>query len=173
MEQWKPIPDFPFYEISNKGNVRTIGGYRSNGKGSRFVKPIMRKLCFHKSGYLQLKLCRPDKPKGVNVYVHRLVAFAFVEGYKLSLDVNHKDGNKQNNLFENLEWTTRIQNINHADKILNKRPKGDSHGRRKLTSTEILEIRKACGSKKEIASTYGITESHVANIIERRNWKHL
>lgn len=47
-------------------------------------------------------------------YVHRIVAETFIQCDDLSLDVNHKDGNKKNNHVDNLEWCTRSQNIKHS-----------------------------------------------------------
>ena len=59
-------------------------------------------------GYLDIKL------NGKHRLIHRLVATHFVETDNVKLDVNHKDGNKMNNHYTNLEWVTRKENINHA-----------------------------------------------------------
>ena len=59
-------------------------------------------------GYLYVKLNKK------NYAVHRLVAETFIENPEGKSDVNHKDGNKYNNKVENLEWTTRKENINHG-----------------------------------------------------------
>lgn len=46
--------------------------------------------------------------------IHRLVAKYFCDGYAEGLVVNHKDGNKTNNHYTNLEWVTQSENVKHA-----------------------------------------------------------
>lgn len=60
------------------------------------------------------------KLRGQKLYVHRLVAQAFIPG-DASLEINHKDGDKTNNRANNLEWVTRSQNQIHSTHILGKR----------------------------------------------------
>lgn len=66
-------------------------------------------------GYKQVALYKYGKAKKFGV--HRLVALAFVDGYKDGLEVNHKDANKLNNYFENLEWVDRTTNQKHQYKF--------------------------------------------------------
>ncbi len=94
METFLKIKDRPNYSISNMGNVR-------NDKTGRILKQHTKE-----NGYKVVMLGRKTAP----LYVHRLVALAFVENVLNKPQVNHKDGNKENNNTENLEWVTASEN---------------------------------------------------------------
>lgn len=63
-------------------------------------------------GYENIKL------SGKHESIHRLVAQAFVPNLENKPQVNHIDGNKQNNHYSNLEWVTEKENINHGHFVL-------------------------------------------------------
>ena len=64
------------------------------------------------NGYRIINLCKDGQQK--SFFVHRLVALTFLgEPSSPDLVVNHKDGNKLNNIPENLEWVTQIENMHH------------------------------------------------------------
>ena len=65
-----------------------------------------------KTGYCNIELHKDGKP--IMKYVHRLVAEAFVPNPDCKPQVNHKDGDKLNNHFSNLEWVTASENQRHA-----------------------------------------------------------
>ena len=64
------------------------------------------------AGYLAVNIKSKGKQK--TLYVHRLVAEAFISKTKDTGEVNHIDGDKQNNNVSNLEWTTHSKNLQHA-----------------------------------------------------------
>lgn len=61
-------------------------------------------------GYMWLRV----RPCGKQYKVHRIVAMAFIPNPEHKPQVNHIDGNKQNNHVSNLEWATAKENVNHA-----------------------------------------------------------
>lgn len=69
----------------------------------------------NKKGYLSV----PLSPDRVTHRVHRLVATAFIPNDENKPQVNHKDGNKDNNKVENLEWSTNSENQQHRYVALN------------------------------------------------------
>ena len=97
----KEIPGFNGrYFVSDYGVVFT--------KMMHAMKPSINP----KTGYCQVNLVK-DRRYQMR-YVHRLVAESFVENINSFREVNHKDGNKQNNMASNLEWVSRSENILHA-----------------------------------------------------------
>ena len=103
-ELWKPIINFEDrYLISNHGRVKSL--YLN-----RILKPVR-----HKVGYMQIGLYNGEKQ--MFKLVHRLVAIHFIDNPDNKSDVNHKDLNKQNNYDWNLEWTTHLENMQHAKKL--------------------------------------------------------
>ncbi len=115
---WKSVPAFEgIYEVSNYGEIRSLPRIVSeinDGKLCRYsIKGKIVNLNLAGRGHLQVVLRNKDTKK--YEYVHRLVALAFIglpEGERKL--VNHKDGNKINNMVENLEWVTYSENMRHA-----------------------------------------------------------
>ena len=97
------------YEVSNLGRVRNA----HTGKILRSQK--------QKIGYFTVCLCY--KGERNFLLVHRLVATAFVPGWRKGLQVNHKNGIKADNRAENLEWVTASENTRHGRDVLLKRVK--------------------------------------------------
>lgn len=114
-EIWKDIADFPNYQISNQGRVKSKE--RFTKVGIKNVKRAKRKekilkLSHNAKGYTQTILYRDKKPYPIKI--HRLVAIYFIPNKENKPQVNHKDGNKDNNCVTNLEWVTDLENKRHA-----------------------------------------------------------
>lgn len=98
-EIWKTLDYIPNYLISNIGNVMNI-------KTRKILKHQIKK------GYHRLELTSIDGRR--SLYVHRLVAEAFILNPENKPQVNHINGNKDDNSIENLEWCTNYENAHHA-----------------------------------------------------------
>jgi hypothetical protein len=169
---WTRIVGFPDYEVSDDGKVRFLGGWRQFGPHKRYAPAGERKAQPHSCGYLQVRLSLgADQWK--NKYIHRLVAQAFIPNPQRLGDINHKDGNKYNNHWTNLEWVSRRDNHKHAREVLGIHIRGERHGRRKITEAMAIAIIKANGTQREIADRYGISRSHVGYIRSGKSWSHL
>ena len=108
-EIWKDIIGYEGrYQISNFGRVKSLLKKHRKNKDS-FMD--IRK---NKGGYLTAGL--RSATKKANPQVHRLVAIAFIQNPESKPQVNHIDGNKENNYAVNLEWVTASENIIHAFK---------------------------------------------------------
>lgn len=117
-------------------------------------------------------------PKGTKVFVHRLVAQAYLPKVQGKEFVNHKDGDKQNNHISNLEWCTYKENTIHAFNLgLRKAPKGDGHGMSKMTVKTVGEARQLYKegnhTKASLGRLYGVSKTTMGKIINGTEWKHV
>lgn len=95
---WKQINDYPDYEINEQGEVR---------RGNRLLKSTPST-----NGYKRVSLCKDGKVKDFRI--HRLMAQHFIHNLDNKPQVNHIDGDLNNNSLSNLEWVTASENLLHA-----------------------------------------------------------
>lgn len=107
-EIWKDVVGYEgLYKVSNLGNVLSIPR-----RGTRSRKEHLLRQYKTKKGYLNVFLIK--KCKSFCTGTHRLVAQAFIPNPENKPQVNHIDGNKENNCLDNLEWVTNQENMKHA-----------------------------------------------------------
>lgn len=116
-EIWKDASGYEgFYQVSSLGNVKSVDRYVTRIDGVvYFKKGKMMSPALSSCKYLTVTLTNDTSRK--SIMVHRLVAMTFCNGYSEELFVNHIDGNKMNNMANNLEWVTRKENVLHAQNL--------------------------------------------------------
>jgi NUMOD4 motif/HNH endonuclease len=162
---WKSVLGFEgYYEISENGIIKSLEKEVNNSKTTkRIVKERIRKPFITKKGYVQIMLSKHKI--NYKFYVHRLVAINFVDNPYNKLEVNHIDGNKQNNHFLNLEWCTRAENNKHAFDIgLKENKKGSDSKISKLTKEQREEIKKSSLSRKKLRIMYNVGQTTIQRI---------
>lgn len=177
-EHWLPCPDFEaFYEVSDQGRVKRI----APAMGARVGRILRAGLTT--SGYRMVILSIPTGQKAGAV--HRLVARAFHgEPIGPASNVNHIDGNKQNNFAVNLEWVTHSENSKHAYRLgLSELPtrtkpfrSGAEHPNAKLTSEQVFMIRAVLqtrGVTSALAREYRVSPATISGIRLGESWRHL
>lgn len=178
MEVWKDIKGFKgYYQVSNLGRVKSLDRRVTySDKKIHNLKGKVLKPMINMHGYEIVDL-RKDKKRKTSK-IHRLVAIAFLDNPKNKPQVNHIDGIKLNNNSENLEWVTNTENIKHAYKngLINT-AKGERHAQSKLTKEQVLEIRKIYSkgglTQKQVGEKFGIDQTHVSDIVNKKSWSHI
>ena len=154
MEVWKEVLGFDvLYEVSNMGRVRTR--YDSKLGYTRefhFVQPRN-----NEKGYMAFNWRQNKKQR--TVYLHRLVAEAFIPNPLKLAEINHKDENKANNVVDNLEWCSHVYNCNYGTR--NERSSQKNRKRVLCIETGIVY-----NSAKHAADAIGISKSAIYNCIK-------
>lgn len=153
-ETWKDIKGYESaYQISNYGRVRSLD--RTDALG-RFKKGQILSIGDNGYGYKTVSLYKDSKQK--TMYVHRLVAQAFIDNPDNLPQVNHKDENTNNNNVDNLEWCTNEYNSNYGN---HKKHLSEAHKGKVLSEEHKKNIGKASKEKWE-------DENYRNRIIETR-----
>ena len=150
-EIWKEIDGFPSYEISNLGHVRN--------KRTQKIK----RTYLDNDGYEKITLI--SFVNGKQTYrktIHRLVAEAFLGGPHPNLQVNHKNGIKNDNRLKNLEWVTGSQNVKHAYDSGIRKPSG---GRGPIRPILVEETGIIYANEHECAKAIGSNSGNVSNYL--------
>lgn len=149
-EVWKDIKGYEgLYQVSNLGRVKSLDHwtYRRFNFGvckNMFYKGMILKHITDTDGYAIVSLSGQEKQ--MLKKVHRLVANAFIPKIEGKDIVNHKDGNKKNNVVSNLEWCTPKENTIHCYRVLGyvvpeeRRAKLGMKNRKKVQCVETGEI---------------------------------
>jgi hypothetical protein len=160
-EIWKPIPSLDgIYEASNFGRVKSNNFY--NKKEPKILSEFN-----NGSGYLYFTISINNKRR--NVYVHRVICEAFnlmCEGMSI---VNHKNGIKNDNRAENLEWCNHSINMKHAY------DNGFNHvGGKKVNAIKVIDTKTnmVFDCIRDAADYYGIKYGLMKEALNRNQVTH-
>jgi len=178
IELWADIKDFEDrYKVSNLGRVKSLDRMRGNGVSAYPMKGRIMRQSKDRDKYLLVGLRKPGyyyKAK-----VHREVAINFIENPDNLPEVNHigeyengNEGNKEDNRYFSLNWSTGLGNKQHAS-IHGLVTRGEKHPFAKLTEKDVLEIRSSTLTQKELASIYNVKPNAISRIINRKRWGYL
>ena len=136
------------YEIDIFGNVYSL-------KRKKYLKAMTNKFGYK---FVRIRLGHTNLYK--IKFIHNLVGDAFL-GQNSEMDINHKDGNKSNNILENLEYVTRSENLKHAySKGLRKM---------KLNYDSILNIRNSKETGVSLSKKYGVSTAMISLIRNKKS----
>jgi len=174
-EEWRAVPGFEgFYDVSNRGRVRSLRRNVPHRNGTQSVRGRILALQKNRGGYLAIQLWKSNHMK--RPLVHTLVLRAFIGPPPDNHETNHLDGDKTNNHITNLEYVTRSENNQHAYD-LGLRASGEDHYFAKLTADEVREMRRLHSESglgcRRLARRYGVSKSAVQLILNGTNWRHL
>jgi len=120
-----------------------------------------------------------SKTKRMTVQAHRIIwMLANGEPIPDEMQINHKDGDGNNNLPSNLEIATPSENVMHAIRVLGRNTKargGEENASAKLTEEQVVSIRIMASQRlfpqRRIAEMFGIKQQTVSNIYNNRTWR--
>lgn len=167
--EWRPVPDYPAYEVSNDGRIRRAVDGHATWRGRELTPSPMPRW-----GYLTVSLHKDGKQSLGKI--HRLVALAFLGPPPSDRHhVAHFDGDKTNNILSNLRWASPAEN--EADKQRHGRRRfGEKHPGAKLSENDVRMIRALCAGgerQRDVAARYGVCQSTVGYIVRREHWGHV
>lgn len=168
-ENWKEIQieNYGKLMVSKNGEVFSL-------KANKILSQRKKQ-----DGYLYVRIRLKDHSEKC-LFIHRLIAQAFIPNPEMKKEVNHKDFDRTNNCADNLEWCTRLENIRYSQehgrykKAYNNT--GSKNPKAKLTEKQVIDIRKLYDSGMciaDIAKEYKRGWSTINNIVKGLTWTHI
>lgn len=169
-EEWRDITGYKGrYQVSNLGNFISI----TKRSGRKIIKGSLD----HK-GYIKITLYKNGQRTTLGA--HRIVAQEFIPNPKGKQQVNHRDGDKQNNATYNLEWCTNAENQQHKFHVLGYRMPAEqlrtiqqkgleiAHKKSKK-QIQCIETGKVYESIKDAVKEFGTSQSNFSLVLKGKN----
>ena len=173
IEEWRNVVDYPGYQVSNLGRVKS---FKQSKAGVIMKQAVKKDHKRNKPEYLRVSL-RDDLGVAKNKRVHRLVLEAFVGPAPSEKHMGaHIDGNSRNNWQLNLKWATQVEN--EADKeIHGTKLIGTDVGNAKLHPAAVRRIKRVkswnSSLKLKFMADLGVSRSTINDVLKGRTWSHI
>lgn len=174
-DRHKVIKEFPDYMVSSCGKF-----FSNHSKKRKEIKQYL-----DKDGYPFVRLCVNGK---INRRIaHRIVAKTFIKNPYNKPQVNHKNGIRNDNRVENLEWLTISENVLYSYRVLNRKHTKKMIERSRISFTgtnnpkakinydianQIRQEKKDGVYYKDICTKYGISKAQMYQICRNKYWKN-
>lgn len=179
-ETWLKFQAYHTYEVSSKGQVRSVDKYIENRLGNLIRRQFIPGELLNGSdscGYRAIRVRADRSGKTKKFYIHRLVAQLFIPNPENKPHINHKNGIRSDNRVENLEWCTHQENIQHAhDTGLAKAAIGSRANGAKLNELFVTVIKEAIilgHPTPKIARYFNVGVGCIEGIKRNKYWKHV
>lgn len=183
--EWRVVPGFPDYEVSDRGVVRRrTKHFRLTTHSVHHIVPqwVRKRRVKRLDGnvtnldYMCITLCNAEDRKHKNFLVHRLVLITFCGDPPTILhQAAHNDGDRFNNFLENLRWATAAEN--QADRKRHGTSNcGSRHGLSKINEDDVHNIRRmlAAGVRcRVIALHFNVSYGAITSIMRGSSWVHV
>ena len=181
--EWRSIPDFPGYEISSHGEVRSLAReYVRHGHPVKVRERLLKSRVKRRDGKPVAVLVSLSRDgKGHHLRIHRLVLEAFVGPCPDGMEGCHNDGNPLRNVVDNLRWDTPKENqadsVRHGTKHAPPQHIGEAHPSARMTPEKVRIIRSvndwSYGAVVRVARQLGVTERMVHSVRTGETWGHV
>lgn len=159
-DEYRRLRDYPGYRIYPNGKIYS-------DLSNKFIR-------WHHdtSGYRSVKLYNGSKATSWEVKVHVLVALLYIPNPYNYPEINHKDGKKDNNKVDNLEWCSRSYNVRYD--LTRRQESGQKHSPLTEEHVRLVPILLKYGlSIKLISKLYKVGHITIRNIIKGKTWRNL
>lgn len=169
-EIWKDVPGYEgIYRVSNIGRVKSLRMYA--GHYYKYREKILKpKISRH--GYEKVTLRKNGNSR--DFFIHRLVGECFLDKPNGKCEINHKDTNRKNNVFTNLEWVTHKENQNNPLSVIkqigknNHRYRKDNYSKTHSYQIICLETKIYYRSIREASRKTGIPFASIQQHLKGR-----
>ena len=164
---WKKCKINNSYMVSTDGMVKRV-------ETDRILKQKL-----DKDNYLSINMSMGGRGNTKQVFVHRLVAEAFIPNAENKALAKHIEGNAINDCVANLKWVTPRENVEHSIKIgLKNNDHGSLSCNSKLSPNEINYCRKMYQPRSKLygcralAKRFGVSKSTMSYILNNKTYSY-